>query len=75
MQINLEEKEVIKMGKKTSSKYRDFILAFSKITLSNICKNCGINRSQLYNNELTEEKERLLQEYIEKEYANLYKKL
>lgn len=63
------------MGKKAVSKYHDFILAFSKISISKVCKNCGISRSQLYNNELSEDKERLLQEYIEKEYANLYKNL
>ena len=63
------------MGKKTAIKYHDFILAFSKISISKVCKNCGISRSQLYNNELSEDKERLLQEYIEKEYANLYKNL
>lgn len=75
MQENLEIKGVEKMAKKTSSKYRDFILAFSKISISKVCKNCGISRSQIYNNELPEDKERLLQEYIEKEYANLYKNL
>ena len=61
--------------KKTSSKYRDFILAFSKITLSDMCKKNKIHRSQLYNNELSEIKERKLQESIEKEIAKLYDKM
>ena len=59
---------------KKSSKYRDFVLGFTKISLSNMCKECNISRSQLYNNELSEEKERKLQEYIEKEYSKLYNK-
>lgn len=57
---------------KVSSKYRNFILAFSRISISSICKNCGISRSQLYNNELPEEKEKRLKEYIETELAKLY---
>lgn len=57
-----------------SSKYRDFVLGFTKISLSSMCKECNISRSQLYNNELSEEKERKLQEYIEKEYSKLYNK-
>lgn len=59
---------------KKSSKYRDFVLGFTKISLSRMCKECNITRSQLYNNELSEEKERKLQEYIEKEYSKLYNK-
>lgn len=55
-----------------SSKYRNFILGFSKISISDICKKCKISRSQIYNNELTIEKEILLKEAIEKEIAKLY---
>ena len=73
MHVNLEIKEVADMSKKVSSKYRDYILAFSKITLSDMCKKLNINRSQIYNNELSEKKERLLQEEIEKELSKLYK--
>ena len=73
MHVNLEIKEVADMGKKVSSKYREYILAFSKITLSDMCKKLSINRSQIYNNELSEKKQRLLQEEIEKELSKLYK--
>lgn len=58
--------------KKNSSKYRDFIMAFSKISISKICNDNNISRSQLYNNELSLEKEILLQEYLEKEISKLY---
>lgn len=58
--------------KKNSSKYRDFIMAFSKISVSKICKDNNISRSQLYNNGLSLEKEILLQEYLEKEISKLY---
>lgn len=58
--------------KKNSSKYRDFIMAFSKISISKICSDNNISRSQLYNNELSLEKEILLQEYLEKEISKLY---
>lgn len=58
--------------KKNSSKYRDFIMAFSKISISKICNDNNISRSQLYNNELSFEKEILLQEYLEKEISKLY---
>lgn len=58
--------------KEKSSKYRDFIMAFSKISISKICNDNNISRSQLYNNELSLEKEILLQEYLEKEISKLY---
>lgn len=58
--------------KRNSSKYRDFIMAFSKISISKICNDNNISRSQLYNNELSLEKEILLQEYLEKEISRLY---
>jgi hypothetical protein len=58
--------------KKNSSKYRDFIMAFSKISISKICNDNNISRSQLYNNELSLEKEIQLQEYLEKEISKLY---
>jgi len=58
--------------KRNSSKYRDFIMAFSKISISKICNDNNISRSQLYNNELSLEKEILLQEYLEKEISKLY---
>ena len=58
--------------KKNSSKYRDFIMAFSKISISKICNDNNISRSQLYNNELSLEKEIQLQEYLEKENTKLY---
>ena len=59
----------------SSSKYRNFILSFSKISISDICKKCNISRSQIYNNELPIEKELLLKETIEKEYAKLYENI
>lgn len=68
---NLERE--VKMKKK-SSKYRNFVLDFFKITLTRITKECNISRSQIYSNELSEEKERQLKEKIEKEFANLYNK-
>ena len=58
--------------KRNSSKYRDFIMAFSKISISKICNDNNISRSQLYNNELSLEKEIQLQEYLEKEISKLY---
>ncbi len=58
--------------KEKSSKYRDFIMAFSKISISKICNDNNISRSQLYNNELSLEKEIQLQEYLEKEISKLY---
>ena len=58
--------------KKNSSKYRDFIMAFSKISISKICNDNNISRSQLYNNELSLEKEIQLQEYLDKEISKLY---
>lgn len=60
--------------KKKSSKYREFVLNFFKITLTGITKECNISRSQIYSNELSEDKERQLKEKIEKEFANLYNK-
>lgn len=55
-----------------SSKNRDFILEFNKMTLSSLCKDCNISRSQLYNNELPSEKEKKLKEYIVIKFINLY---
>ena len=57
---------------KISSKNRDFILEFNKMTLSSMCKDCNISRSQLYNNELPSEKEKKLKEYIVIKFINLY---
>lgn len=57
---------------KESSKYRDYILGFSKISLIGLCKDLNINRTQIYNNCLSPEKEIQLKERIEKEISKLY---
>ena len=56
------------------SNYLKFIKQFSNINISKICKNLGINRSNILNGKSSETTTRLLYDEIKKELNELLKK-
>lgn len=56
------------------NKYLKFIKQFSKINITQICKDLNINRSNILNGSASEETTRLLYDEIKKELIELLKK-
>lgn len=52
-------------------KYLDFILSFSKISISSICKELNINRSNILNGKASEETIKLLYDELKKKLEEI----
>lgn len=53
------------------AKYLNFILSFSKISISSICKNLNINRSNILNGKASEETIKLLYDELKKKLEEI----
>ena len=51
---------------------KEFIEKFRKIKMSNICRNIGVNHSNLCHKKISNENAKLVREEIESELAKLY---